>query len=61
MDADSIAEKDYMNNFATEEFVTKNIRVMPVNHGQAGDQQSEYTQSKNLMHSSVGETETEDT
>ena len=61
MNADSIDEKDYMNNFATEEFVTKNIRVMPVNHGQAGDQQSEYTQSKHLMHSSVGESETEDT
>ena len=40
---ESINGKDYMNDFATEEFVTKNIRVMPM----AGvsvhqDQQSEH-------------------
>ena len=27
---ESITGKDYMNDFATEEFVTKNIRVMPM-------------------------------
>ena len=27
---ESINGKDYMNDFATEEFVTKNIRVMPM-------------------------------
>lgn len=61
MNVDSIDEKDYMNNFATEEFVTKNIRVMPINNATGADQQSEYTQSKHMMHSSVGESETEDT
>ena len=29
-DKDSISGKDFMNDFATEEFVTKNIRVMPM-------------------------------
>jgi len=29
-DKESINGKDYMNDFATEEFVTKNIRVMPM-------------------------------
>ena len=29
-DRESINGKDYMNDFATEEFVTKNIRVMPM-------------------------------
>jgi len=29
-DKESITGKDYMNDFATEEFVTKNIRVMPM-------------------------------
>ena len=29
-DKHSINGRDYMNDFATEEFVTKNIRVMPM-------------------------------
>ena len=41
-DRESINGKDYMNDFATEEFVTKNIRVMPMG-GMPIDNQSEHT------------------
>ena len=40
---ESINGKDYMNDFATEEFVTKNIRVMPMAGASIhGDRESEH-------------------
>merc|ERR1712048_1347791 len=42
-DRESINGKDYMNDFATEEFVTKNIRVMPMGGASVhGDRDSEH-------------------
>ena len=42
-DRESINGKDYMNDFATEEFVTKNIRVMPMGGASIhGDRESEH-------------------
>ena len=29
-DEDSVGDKDYMGDFVSEEYVTKNIRVMPM-------------------------------
>ena len=39
---DSIGDKDYMGDFVSEEYVTKNIRVMPMG-GLSIDNQSEHT------------------
>ena len=39
---DSVGDKDYMGDFVSEEYVTKNIRVMPMT-GPGGDNQSEHT------------------
>ena len=39
---DSVGEKDYMGDFVSEEYVTKNIRVMPMG-GPSMDNQSEHT------------------
>ena len=48
-DKESINGKDYMNDFATEEFVTKNIRVMPMAGVSVhGDRDSEH-QSRHMM------------
>lgn len=40
---DSLGDKDYMNDFASEEYVTKNIRVMPMGGGVSIENTSEYT------------------
>ena len=39
---DDIGAKEYMNDFVSEEYVTKNIRVMPM-AGQSIDNTSEHT------------------
>jgi hypothetical protein len=47
-----ITAKDFMNDFATEEFLTKNIRVRPVSgitRG-GGDQEETRTQAEQLSH-----------
>ena len=47
-----ITAKDFMNDFATEEFLTKNIRVRPIS-GITGkdneEKQSEHVSRNNLM------------
>jgi len=40
---DSLGDKEYMNDFASEEYVTKNIRVMPMGAGVSVDNTSEHT------------------
>ena len=40
---DSVADKEYMNDFASEDYVTKNIRVMPMTGGISIDNTSEHT------------------
>ena len=56
-DKESINGKDYMNDFATEEFVTKNIRVMPMAgvsiHGDGGSE----GQSRHMMGGEMSEQE----
>ena len=39
---DSVGDKDYMGDFVSEEYVTKNIRVMPMG-GPSIDDQSQHT------------------
>jgi hypothetical protein len=39
---DSVGDKDYMGDFVSEEYITKNIRVMPMG-GLSIDNQSEHT------------------
>ena len=53
-----ITAKDFMNDFATEEFITKNIRVRPIS-GVTGkdidDKQSERVSRNNLMGGIMGD------
>ena len=47
-----------MNDFATEEFLTKNIRVRPVSgttHKDIDDKQSERISRNNLMGAGIGD------
>ena len=54
---ESINGKDYMNDFATEEFVTKNIRVMPMAGASIhGDRESEH-QSRHMMGGEISDQE----
>ena len=48
-DKESINGKDYMNDFATEEFVTKNIRVMPMAGASVDDGRQSEHQSRHMM------------
>jgi len=40
---DSLGDKEYMNDFVSDEYVTKNIRVMPMGTGVSVDNTSEHT------------------
>lgn len=40
---DSVGDQEYMNAFASEDYVTKNIRVMPMGGGVSIDNTSEHT------------------
>ena len=51
---ESINGKDYMNDFATEEFVTKNIRVMPMAGASIADRESEH-QSRHMIGGDVSD------
>ena len=50
MDDESINGQDFMNDFANDDYVTKNIRVMPLSGGTL-ENQSEHT-SKQHAHGS---------
>lgn len=54
MEKESINGKDYMNDFATEEFVTKNIRVMPMAGASVADRESEH-QSRHMIGGDVSD------
>lgn len=38
-----MGDKDYINDFASDDYVTKNIRVMPMGSGVSIENTSEYT------------------
>ena len=57
-DAEDEKEKEYMNDFVSEEYVTKNIRVMPMG-GVSIDNQSEHT-SRYMMGSHAADSDVED-
>ena len=40
---ESVVDKDYMGEFANEEYITKNIRVIPMGGGPSMDKESEHT------------------
>ena len=52
-DEDSVTDKDYMGDFVSEEYVTKNIRVMPIG-GPSMDNQSEHTSKYYTAASAMG-------
>lgn len=58
-DDESINAKDFVNNFATKEFVDKNIRVRPVSSVSAGrhlgDDRSEHNSRHNMLGSSLAD------
>ena len=58
-DDESINAKDFINDFATEEFVHKNIRVRPVSSYSTGkhlgDDKSEHNSRHNMLGSSIGD------
>ena len=48
-----MGDKDYMGDFVSEEYVTKNIRVMPIG-GHSMDNQSEHTSKYYTAASAMG-------
>ena len=56
-DKESINGKDYMNDFATEEFVTKNIRVMPMAGSSIHAERDSEHQSRHMMGGDVSDQE----
>lgn len=57
-DSAYVTAKDFMNDFATEEFLTKNIRVRPtsgVTGKEVDDKQSEHISRNNLIASALAD------
>lgn len=55
---EDVGDKEYMNDFVSEDYVTKNIRVMPMG-GVSIDNQSEHT-SRYMMGSHAADSDVED-
>ena len=54
-DTGYITAKDFMNDFATEEFLTKNIRVRPVSGITMGNKENEDRVSEHVSKANLGD------